>query len=145
MGGKKKNLANRLAKMSEEDRQRYLQHKADQEEELRRRKEQLINTFLKNKIKREDAFARLNVAKLNENWHQILRKIKCTEMKEEVNFMKEYVDRVLEFKNRTIKNLLAELEEAEEQYTNNLQSHLTYINKSIGNYHIILTYIQALI
>lgn len=47
MGGKKKGMANKLAKMSDEERARYLQHKADLEEEARRRKEQLIATFLK--------------------------------------------------------------------------------------------------
>lgn len=47
MGAKKKSLANRLAKMSDEERARYLQHKADMEEEARRRKEQLIATFIK--------------------------------------------------------------------------------------------------
>jgi hypothetical protein len=47
MGGKKKSLANRLARMSDEERARYLQHKADIEEEARRRKEQLIAIFMK--------------------------------------------------------------------------------------------------
>lgn len=46
-GGKKKSLANKLAKMSDEERARYLQHKADMEEEAKRRKEQLIATFMK--------------------------------------------------------------------------------------------------
>lgn len=45
--GKKKGAANKLAKMSEEDRIRYLQHRADMEEEARRRKQQLIAIFLK--------------------------------------------------------------------------------------------------
>lgn len=44
---KKKTLANKLAKMSDEERARYLQHKADAEEEARRRKEQLIAIFMK--------------------------------------------------------------------------------------------------
>lgn len=47
MGAKKKTTANRLAKMSDEERARYMQHKADIEEEARRRKEQLIATFMK--------------------------------------------------------------------------------------------------
>lgn len=50
MGGKKKNLASKLAKMSDEERARYLQHRADIEEEARRRKEQLIATFMKVQI-----------------------------------------------------------------------------------------------
>lgn len=45
--GKKKGAANKLAKMSEEERARYLQHRADLEEEARRRKQQLIAIFLK--------------------------------------------------------------------------------------------------
>lgn len=48
MGGKKKGgLANRLAKMSDDERAKYLQRKADMEEEARRRKEQLVATFMK--------------------------------------------------------------------------------------------------
>lgn len=46
-GKKKKSLANKLAKMTDEERARYLQHKADIEEEAKRRKEQLIATFMK--------------------------------------------------------------------------------------------------
>lgn len=45
--GKKKGAANKLAKMSEEERARYLAHRADIEEEARRRKQQLIAIFLK--------------------------------------------------------------------------------------------------
>lgn len=45
--GKKKGAANKLAKMSDEERARYLQHRADLEEEARRRKQQLIAIFLK--------------------------------------------------------------------------------------------------
>lgn len=45
--GKKKGAANKLARMSEEERARYLQHRADIEEEARRRKQQLIAIFMK--------------------------------------------------------------------------------------------------
>lgn len=84
MGAKKKGLANKLAKMSDEERARYLQQRADIEEEARRRKQQLIATFMKNKLKKEDGFLRLNLSKINQYWHQILRKVKCKEMKEEL-------------------------------------------------------------
>lgn len=50
MGGKKKSLANKLAKMSDEERARYLQHRAEIEEEAKRRKEQLISTFMKVRV-----------------------------------------------------------------------------------------------
>lgn len=45
--GKKKKGGNKLAKMSEEERLRYLKARADIEEEARRRKEQLIALYMK--------------------------------------------------------------------------------------------------
>ena len=47
MGAKKKSKANKLSRMSEEEKIRYLQHRAAIEEEAKRRKQQLISTFLK--------------------------------------------------------------------------------------------------
>lgn len=35
-------------------------------------------------MKREEAFARLNLAKINEHWRKILRDVKCRQMKEEL-------------------------------------------------------------
>jgi len=49
MGPKKRKgkMANKLAAMSDEERERYLQHRAALQEEKRRRKEQLVATFIK--------------------------------------------------------------------------------------------------
>lgn len=47
MGKKKGKDKNKLARMSEEERLRYLQHRAELEEEAKRRKQQLISTFIK--------------------------------------------------------------------------------------------------
>ncbi|XP_030755341.1 dynein regulatory complex subunit 2 [Sitophilus oryzae] len=130
-GKKKKSLANKLAKMSDEERARYLQHRAEIEEEAKRRKEQLIATFMKKKIKKEEAFGRLNLAKINQNWHQILRKIKVKEMKDDVEHLKTYIERALEYKNGTISKLMEELEEAEEQYSNNFKYHSIHLDEII--------------
>ncbi|XP_023021023.2 dynein regulatory complex subunit 2 [Leptinotarsa decemlineata] len=127
-GKKKKSLANKLAKMSDEERARYLQNRADIEEEAKRRKEQLIATFLKKKIKKEEAFSRLNLAKINQNWHQILRKAKCQEMRKNVDHMREWIERLVAYKNNTIQKLLKQLEETEEEYSINFRSHSTHID-----------------
>ncbi|KFB49690.1 hypothetical protein ZHAS_00018081 [Anopheles sinensis] len=111
MGKKKGGNKNKLAKMSEEERARYLQHRADMEEEARRRKQQLIATFMKNKLKREDAFARLNLAKINQEWRTILRNIKCKELKEEVEAVEKTCTECIENKNAVIKRLLCDLDE----------------------------------
>ena len=47
MGKKKGGAKNKLARMSEEERARYLQHRADMEEEARRRKQQLVALYMK--------------------------------------------------------------------------------------------------
>ncbi|CAG9767379.1 unnamed protein product [Ceutorhynchus assimilis] len=121
MGGKKKkSLANKLSKMSDEERARYLQHRAEVEEEAKKRKEQLIATFMKKKIKKEEAFSRLNMAKINQNWHQILRKIKVKQMKDEVEHLKRWIERVLEYKNQNQNDYIDNLQSQYQQELNEL-------------------------
>lgn len=72
------------------------------------------------------------MAKINQNWHQILRKIKVKEMKDEVEHLKKWIERVLDYKNRKISKLMNELDEAEEQYMNNFNSHSTHLDNIIG-------------
>lgn len=158
--GKKKRAANKLAKMSDEERARYLQHRADIEEEARRRKQQLIAIFLKvksnlmkkidkivqlkcliktqlysirkNKLKREEAFTRLNMAKINQEWRAILRNIKCIELRNEAKNVQTYFVDAFQRKNQTINRLLNELDQQEEMYATLLNSHMESIDKLIG-------------
>ncbi|GLV41832.1 uncharacterized protein CBL_13564 [Carabus blaptoides fortunei] len=117
--------------MSDEERARYLQHRAAIEEEAKRRKEQLIATYMKNKLKREEAFTRLNIAKINEYWHQILRKIKVKELKTEIQDLSVWITKVIGIKNSIIKRLMDEIEEAEDQYEYNLESYLSSLDSFI--------------
>ncbi|XP_055532837.1 dynein regulatory complex subunit 2 isoform X1 [Wyeomyia smithii] len=129
MGKKKGGNKNKLAKMSEEERARYLQHRADMEEEARRRKQQLIATFMKNKLKREDAFSRLNLAKINQEWRTILRNIKCKELRNEIELVEKMCKECIENKNGVIRRLLCDLDESEEIYATMLHSHMEKIQK----------------
>lgn len=56
-------------------------------------------------------------------------------MKETVEHLRKWMDRTVDLKNRTIDNLMQELDEAEEQYCTNLQAHLEYIDYII-EYHM---------
>lgn len=47
MARKKNKKGNKLARMNDEEKLRYLQHRAAVEEETRRRKEQLVAAYLK--------------------------------------------------------------------------------------------------
>ena len=61
-GGKGK--ASKLAKMNEQERTRYLERKMAEEEETKRRKEEMINVFLKMKLNKEERNSGLNTSKL---------------------------------------------------------------------------------
>lgn len=52
-------------------------------------------------------------------------------MKENVGYLKHWIERVLNLKNRTIDNLMLELDEAEFQYSHNFQAHIAHIQEII--------------
>ncbi|KAF5293690.1 hypothetical protein FQA39_LY03175 [Lamprigera yunnana] len=132
MKGKKKGgLATRLARMSDEERAKYLQRKADIEEEARRRKEQLLTNFMKNKLKKEDAFSRLNVAKINQYWHQVMRNDKCDYMKKDIEYLRKWINKTISIKNNTINKLINELDWQEDLYGKNFEAHSKQIDNII--------------
>lgn len=133
MGKKKGKDKNKLARMSEDERLRYLQHRAELEEEAKRRKQQLISTFMKNKLKKEEAFTRLNVAKIKSEWRDILRKIKCRVLQEDLKAIKKECDESIARKNSVIRRLLSDLDESEEIYSAMLHSHMNIVGKLIGD------------
>lgn len=90
--------------------------------------------FLQNKLKREDAFSRLNMAKINQEWRSILRNIKCVELRNEAKNVQTYFNDAFQRKNLTIDRLLSELDQQEEMYVTLLNSHMETINKLIGNF-----------
>ncbi|KAH8234411.1 hypothetical protein KR038_009515 [Drosophila bunnanda] len=131
MGKKGKGKGNKLAKMSEEERARYLQMRADQEEETRRRKMQLISMYMKNKLKREDAFGRLNMAKINQEWRSILRQVKIQELRREIVDVESFFQEALKRKDQVIHRLIAHIESTEDMYANLQQSHMENITKIV--------------
>ncbi|XP_046390508.1 dynein regulatory complex subunit 2 [Ischnura elegans] len=131
MAPKKKGKATKFSRMTDEERARYLQHRAAIEEEARRRKQELVFTFLKSKFKREDAFARINLAKIHQQWRQILRNIKIVELKEEVEALQQSFNRLFETKDEAVRSLVEGLDEAEAQYRRNLYSHVCTIDRLI--------------
>ncbi|XP_057321485.1 dynein regulatory complex subunit 2 [Microplitis mediator] len=133
MPPKKKSKGSKLAKMSEEERLRYLQHRAEIELEAKRRKQQLIAGFTKNKLKREEAFSRLNTAKINEQWRFKLRQFKCRELYDEVEYLWKNFDETLRSKNAVINRLYEELENADVYHRRLQEVHMQMIDKLINS------------
>lgn len=89
--------------------------------------------FQQNKLKKEDAFTRLNVAKIKSEWRDILRKIKCRELHGDLKAIKKECDESIQRKNSVIRRLLSDLDESEEIYSAMLHSQMNVIEKLIGN------------
>uniref|UniRef100_A0A1B0GHK4 Dynein regulatory complex subunit 2 n=1 Tax=Lutzomyia longipalpis TaxID=7200 RepID=A0A1B0GHK4_LUTLO len=84
-----------------------------------------------NKLKREDAFTRLNMAKINQEWRSILRQLKCEELKEEIKCVEVFCGESIEHKNQVIRRLLCDLDESEELYATMLHAHVENIERII--------------
>ncbi|XP_025601813.2 dynein regulatory complex subunit 2 [Athalia rosae] len=139
---KKKGKASKLSRMSDEERARYLQHRAEIELEAKRRKQQLIAAFTKNKLRREEAFSRLNTAKINEQWRHILRQIKCKELYQDVKYLWQNFDWTLKAKDVLIARLYDELELSDRDHRRSQDAHILMIDKFIGIHKERLTFLH---
>ncbi|XP_032776414.2 dynein regulatory complex subunit 2 [Daphnia magna] len=105
-GGKKK----AKPKLSEDAKNRQQEQRAAVEEERRRMREELINSFLRHKLIREQNLTRLNQSKLIEKWRHVLRDAKSQELSRELELMKldfdkRYTENITEI-NRLMESLL---------------------------------------
>lgn len=89
-------------------------------------------TTQQNKLKKEEAFMRLNASKIQSEWRDILRKIKTKAMQDDLKAIKKECDEAIQRKNSVIRRLLADLDESEELYSTLLHSHMNVIEKLIG-------------
>jgi hypothetical protein len=89
-------------------------------------------------LKKEEAFTRINMAKINLEWRDILRKLKCTELCSELLAVKKECDENIKRKNSVIQRLLCDLDESEEIYSTMLNSHSNIIEKLIGKDRIFI-------
>ncbi|XP_046446121.1 dynein regulatory complex subunit 2-like [Daphnia pulex] len=105
-GGKKK----AKPKLSEDAKNRQQEQRAAVEEERRRMREELINSFLRHKLLKEQNLTRLNQSKLIEKWRHVLRDAKSQELSRELELMKldfdkRYSENITEI-NRLMESLL---------------------------------------
>ncbi|KAJ8043948.1 Dynein regulatory complex subunit 2 [Holothuria leucospilota] len=120
----KKKSGKKKLKMTEEERILYMEQKALAEEEMRKKKEDMLNQFLKDKLVKEERNTRFNMYKLTHQWRAILRAAKSKELKKDIEILSQTFERVVDRKDSVIKSLAKDLVEAEEQYSMALRSHL---------------------
>ncbi|KAM5179461.1 dynein regulatory complex subunit 2 [Mantella aurantiaca] len=119
----------KLSRMTEEERLLYMQQKMLAEEEQNKKKQDMLMQFLKDKLAKEEKSSSINLNKLNVQWRAVLREVKAKELRKDIEILSQTFERVVDCKNNVIKSLIKDVEEADEQYTHALRSHLQNIDQ----------------
>lgn len=124
--GKKKDPT---AGMTEEEKIRYLQNQALEEEKQKQQAAQVAMQFLKDKLSSEMKSVNLNENKLIVKWREILRNQKSEELKTDIQILSQTFERIVDRKNNVIETLTNDLEEAESQHRMISRQHDTNLEK----------------
>jgi len=115
--------------MTEEERILAMERKLLAEEEARKQKEEMLTRFLKEKLTKEENNTKSNMKKLQNQWRVIMREIKSSEVKKDIEILKQTFERVIDRKDAITKSLMKDLDEAEEQYQAAFKSHIQNLKK----------------
>ena len=72
---------------------KYLERKMAEEEESKRRKEDMVSTFMKLKMRKEERFEALNVSKLMEHWRSLMRIAKSRDLQGDIRVLMDSFNR----------------------------------------------------
>lgn len=106
-----------------------MQQKMMAEEEQNKKKQDMLMQFLKDKLAKEEQSSNINLHKLNVQWRAVLREVKVKELRKDIEILSQTFERVVDCKNNVTKSLIKDVEEADEQYTHALRSHLQHIDQ----------------
>jgi dynein regulatory complex subunit 2 len=104
-------------------------------EEDRRRKEEAMRTKLGEDMEQEAKFAKLNLAKIQNQWRKLMRLAKVESLRKDLEIMSQNHEREVDMKDAIIQMLDRDLDEAEEQYQTALRSHLQNVDALIDLYN----------
>ena len=89
--------------------------------------------IFQDKLVKEEKNTRFNMYKISHQWRNIMRASKSKELKRDIEILSQTFERVVDRKDSVIKSLAKDLNEAEEQYSMALRSHLQSMDSLIGN------------
>ena len=113
----------KLKNMTDEERVLYMEQKMLLEAEARKKKEDLLNELLKEKLVKEEKNTKNNMNKINYQWRSIMRDAKAKELLKDIEIMSQTFERIIDRKDSVIKSLVKDLQEAEEQYAMAMRSY----------------------
>ncbi|KAJ1471044.1 hypothetical protein T484DRAFT_1978652 [Baffinella frigidus] len=134
-GGAKK--GGKKAKINETPEEKMLREATEKlkGEEDRRRKEEAMRQYLTNGLQEEEKFAKLNLAKIQNQWRKLMRLAKVESLRKDLEIMSQNHEREVDMKDAIIQMLDRDLDEAEEQYQMALRSHLQNVDALIDLYN----------
>lgn len=104
-------------------------------EEDRRKKEEAMRAKLVEDMAQEAQFAKLNSAKIQNQWRKLMRLAKVESLRKDLEIMSQNHEREVDMKDAIIQMLDRDLDEAEEQYQTALRSHLQNVDSLIDLYN----------
>jgi len=99
-----------------------------EEQDLARRKAAAAREALAQKMRTEQKNTRVNQLKIQNQWRKIMRLAKVESLRKDIEILSQSHERDVDRKDAIIQMLDRDLEEAEEQYTMALRSHLQNID-----------------
>nr|XP_045009313.1 dynein regulatory complex subunit 2 isoform X2 [Jaculus jaculus] len=91
------------APLSDEEQLLLFQQKLLADEETAKKKERLLNQFLKDKLAKEEHNSALNLNKINTQWRMVLREVKTRELHKDIEILSQTFERVVDCKDSVIK------------------------------------------
>ncbi|NXE98879.1 DRC2 protein, partial [Menura novaehollandiae] len=101
-----------------------LERQALAEEEAAKAKQELLTRFLQHKLSREEQSSAWGLHKVRTLWRSVLRQAKDHELRRDIEILSQTFSQVMDCKDGVIEALVRDLEEAEEQHSRALSSHL---------------------
>ncbi|XP_048856371.1 dynein regulatory complex subunit 2 isoform X1 [Brienomyrus brachyistius] len=127
--GAKRVTKGKKAAMTEEEKILFMQQRALAEEDMEKRKEDMLTQFLKDKLQKEERNSTVNRLKLTQQWRTVLRKARVEELHRDVAVLSQTFERILDHKDSIIKSLVSDLMEAEQQSSLAVSSHLQFVDR----------------
>ncbi|KAG0725662.1 Dynein regulatory complex subunit 2 [Chionoecetes opilio] len=126
---KGKGKGDKLARMTVEQRQQYLDRRTAQEAESARRKEELLAGFLKLKLADERKKGEVNEARLLTKWREVLREAKTSSLTTQLQELREGVAEGTTRHNTLIQLLRSQVAQAHHQRAQAAHNHLASTHK----------------
>ncbi|KAG2490043.1 hypothetical protein HYH03_011508 [Edaphochlamys debaryana] len=113
---------------TEEERKIRLEMEALAADEAERKAQEAARVALRERQLREQRYAHLNGIKIHNQWRKIMRMAKVEELRREMEILSQNHEREVDRKDAIMQMLDRDLEEAEEQYSLAVRSHMLVVD-----------------